>query len=607
MLSIVKSCIAYISALTLLSVQIGSAWAQQTISPAGFTRADYKNCQTADEAAFRKAIRSITLKALQQGTASLNYNAIVSDEWRAGGLDAVIDQRVDAAVAQVREETAWSELLKSLAYRKQAQELARATAERTYRSNEIKAALEVLATNVGKEIGKSIVLTTADAAVPAQRCLRAYLGPRYGSTVARSVNQDAGAAFQIDADVNKANVTSGQVLLETSSGITGAVLLLVRRQMARMAQRIGQRLVGSVLGRLVSVVAGGVGIVLIAKEFWELRHGVLPIVANEMKSAESKAKVREELAKSIKTQIKDHLDELSARTADKIVDIWHDFRRAHAKVLRLAEQDADFKSFLDATNPVQLPRLDEIVAILLEKEGEGSIQTRLADGSLHVVLNKMPEAGMQIAREQQSIPAAMAWTALAGDALPKVVKYNIHKLAKPEELSQSDLKRVLALNDRLAISRVAGIERDARNVLLELDDDKLINLARGLTEAELSTLSSYLTGLGSDARQRILRIIAGSPARIRKLTSDRVRDAILASRDQTAAVGMMLSDGPMLDVGAIANHAQLAWEGRVSPILLWDKHPTVVIAAGVLLLLFLAIMRRLLFGRRRRRVHTETA
>ena len=58
--------------------------------------------------------------------------------------------------------------------------------------------LEQLATEVGKEIGAAIVLTTSEAARPAQRCLNAYLGPRYGSTVARSVNRDANAAFEID-------------------------------------------------------------------------------------------------------------------------------------------------------------------------------------------------------------------------------------------------------------------------------------------------------------------------------------------------------------------------------------------------------------------------
>jgi len=574
---------------------------QRPADGATFSRQDYEACQTEKEAAFRKAIRSITLAALQKGTSSLDYQAIVKDQWRIGGLDRIIDQRVDIAADQVRDETAWSELLKSLAFRKQAQELAKAVAERTYRSNAIKAALEELATNVGKEIGRSIVLTTADAALPAQRCLQAYLGPRYGSTVAKSVNRDAGAAFSIDPKSNEAEVTSGRVLLETSSGISGAVLLLVRRQMTRMAQRIGQRLVGSILGRLVSVVAGGVGLVLIAKEFWELRHGVLPIVANEMKSADSKARVRTELAKSIREQINNHLDELSARTADKIVDIWHDFRRAHAKVVQLAERDPGFKAFLDQAHPEQLPRLDEIVALLLDHEGDASVERRLKDGTLHQALNKMPDSGMQIAREQQSLGAALAWTGLAGDQLSSVIKFDVHKHAKPETLSKAALSRILALDDRLSITRIAAIGPGARDVLLELERSKLVSLARTLTEDELQTLSRYLTGLQPEASQRVLRVVSADPAKMRNLSSARIRDAILGSRNQTAAVGMMLSEASPLDVITTFKHTELVWGGQVNPILIWDKHPGAVIVTSALTLVLLLILRILLFGRRRRK------
>lgn len=446
------------------------------------------------------------------------------------------------------------------------------------------------------------MLTTSDAARPAQRCLNAYLGPRYGSTVARSVNRDANAAFEIDPKQNAASVNAGSLLIETSAGITGAVLLLVRRQMARMASRLGQRLIGSVLGRVVSVVAGGVGLVLVAKEFWELRHGVLPIISEEMKSAESKAKVRSELAKSIREQIGSHVDELAARTADRIVEIWHDFRRAHAQVVKLAEDDASFKAFVDGARPDQLPRLDEIVALVLAKDGESGVLDRLADGTLHTALNRLPEAGLQIARERGSIDEALKWYALAGDDLGQVVRYEIHTRVGPGSFSQSSLEKVLALGDRLAVSRVARVDGDARNVLLELDRPKLVSLARTLTEDELGTLARYLTGLGSDASQRVLRMVAEQPARMQALTSPRVREAIIASRDQTAAVGMMLADTSIVDIQQIASHFQLVWDGKVSPILLWDKHPATVIALGIVILMVLLMLRSLLFGRRRRKV-----
>ncbi len=156
---------------------------------------------------------------------------------------------------------------------------------------------------------------------------------------------DAERDFGIVASTGGAEVTSGSVLKQSSEGITGAAILLVRRQLANMAARIGQRLAGSILARLVSVVAGGIGLVLIAKDIWELRNGVLPIIAEEMKSKETKDKVKEELAKGISEQIGEHLHEIAAKSAERIVEIWQEFRRAHEQVLDLAERNPAFRTF----------------------------------------------------------------------------------------------------------------------------------------------------------------------------------------------------------------------------------------------------------------------
>ena len=80
-------------------------------------------------------------------------------------------------------------------------------------------------------------------------------------------------------------------------------------------------------------------LVLIAKDIWEFRNGVLPIVATEMKSKSTKDLVETELAKSISDQINEHTREIAAATADRIIEIWREFRRGHAKVVELAERN----------------------------------------------------------------------------------------------------------------------------------------------------------------------------------------------------------------------------------------------------------------------------
>jgi hypothetical protein len=583
--------------IVALAVQAATPVAARPIS-----RAEYEACQARDEQAFRTAIETLTQNALTAGLAKIDYPAVVAQEWRRVGLDQLIDKQVDTAIGEVREESSWGTLLQSLASREKAQQLATTAAERVYRSDAIKTALEDLATGVGKEVGRTLELSTLDAAEPALECLQAFLGPRYGSTVAKVVAVDAGKEFQIDPAKGGANVSAGAVLVEGREAIAGAAVLLVRRQISGMAARIGQRLVGSVLSRLVSVVAGGVGIALIAKDIWDFRHGVLPIIADEMKSQATKDKVEEELARSIAAQISEHSREISMAAADRIVEIWREFRRGHAKVLDLAEQNEEFRRFLDTLQPADLPRLDEVVALVLASEGEAGLMRRLKNGTLQQAVTKLPAPSMEIARDTRSLEMGLAWTALAGPTLAKVVELGLHKRATAQDFSKASLERLLSLGDALAIVRLAGIERGARDRLLELDNAELRGLARGLAEPELETLSRYLTGLEPAAGQRVLRAVAQSPGRMRVLASARVRDAVLSSPDQLAAVAMMLRADSGFDPFTIKDDLVLAYEGRINPILLWDKHPVAVSIGAIALLLLLFVLRRLLFGPRRTRM-----
>ena len=590
-----RSSVSCLTAVALLLAQVSTVRAAEPI-----TRAQYEACQASDEQGFRRAVETLTLKGLEAGLANLDYRAIVADEWRRVNMDDIIDRQVDEAVGQVRDESSWFQLWSTLASRERAQELATTAAERVYRSDAIKKAIEQLATGVGKEIGKRIELAVVDTAGPATQCMQAFLGRRYGATVAGVVSTDAGKEYSVDPSKAGAQVSPGQVLVDASGGIAGTVVLVVRRQLANMATRIGQRVIGSILSRLVSVVAGGVGLVLIAKDIWDFRHGVLPIVSEEMKSKATKEKVRQEIAKTISEHIDESVKEIADKTAERVVEIWLEFRRAHAKVLEFADRNPAFKRFLDTIRPADLPRLDEVVALVLGSEGEAGVTKRLDDGTLNLAVSSLPPAAIDIAREARSLETALKWSAVAGNNLPKVVEYEIHRRTTPDTFTKAGLQRLLALEDRLAVTRLAALQPAARESLFELESGALVRLARNLDEPQLDSLSRYLTGLEKGPAQRILAAVAQAPARMADLSSPRVREGIIVSRDQSAAVSMMLQVGSLPDPGVLIAHTRLVLDGRVSPILLWEKHGVVLAAALVLALILLLILKRLLFGTRPR-------
>ena len=134
--------------------------------------------------------------------------------------------------------------------------------------------------------------------------------------------------------------------------------------------------------------------------------------------------------------------------------------------------------------------------------------------------------------------------------------------------------------------------------MFELDANQLTTLARTLDETQLDSLSRYLTGLDKSSAQRVLHVVGQTPARMAELGKPSVRDAILSSSDQAAAVGMMLQTSTVPDPTVLLAHAQLVLDGRVSPLLLWEKHALWLSAAAVLSLMLLLILKRLMFGTR---------
>lgn len=564
-------------------------------------------CQAGDERAFQAAIEAITISALEKGVANVDYKSAVDQEWRRLEMDKILDKRVDLAIEEVQNETSLGTRIQSLGNKDKAQELATAVAERVYRSEAVSGAIEQLAEGVGRSVGTQIELATKDASEPALRCLRAFLGTRYGTAVASAVSFSAAQEFNLASDKGEAHVNSSDVLKQSSSGITGAAILIVRRQLANMAQRIGQRIVGAVLSRLVSVVAGGIGLVLIAKDIWELRNGVLPIISDEMKSVETKTTVRDELAKSLSEQIAIHVKEIGRKSAERVIEIWHEFRRAHLKALELAEKNADFKVFLGNIKPEAIPRLDEVTAIVLASEGESGILKRLENGTLETAVHSLPEAALTIARETRNLEPAIAWSAVAGDNISKVVEYEVYQRAQPQAFTQVSLGRLFALEDRLSISRLAAVERSARDTLFDLNPSDLKSLARSLGESELTQLSAYLTGLKDEPRERVLRAVSSDPGKMRFLASPRVRYAVLDSADQAAAVDMFLRTDEDATARATLNDFVLAWERRINLWLLWERHPLPTMALGFVGFLVLLLLYRLFSPRGRRRPPSQPA
>ena len=173
-------------------------------------------------------------------------------------------------------------------------------------------------------------------------------------------------------------------------------------------------------------------------------------------------------------------------------------------------------------------------------------------------------------------------------------------LAARPSFCKASLARILKLDDRVAISRLATLKSTVREPLLELDDPSLQKLGRAANETDLASISSYLTGLEPPARVRLLAAVVNAPGKLAMVTPASVREAILSSRDQAAALGVMLRADGVFDFPVFRDDLLLAKDGKINPRILLARYPIALsIFAFVGLVLFMLLW-RLLFGRRTR-------
>ncbi|MEL6748287.1 MAG: hypothetical protein AAFO79_10810, partial [Pseudomonadota bacterium] len=387
-----------------------SAISTTTPIPAGLERAD---CQVADEAAFQARITGLVEQSFAQSLAAVNYTQLVADQWRDNNVDRTLDTLITTASQETRERSAWSDLISSLASREKAKEIADDMAVRVYRSDAFKTAVTKLVEDASGELASTVELATLDAAEPTLACVREFVGGQYGRGLARILSQQTATAFDPKLAGYNPDVSRGQVVLAGSEAIAGALVLLVRRTMVNMARRVGQRIVGAILARAVAVVAGGIGVVLIAKDIWELRNGVLPIIEEEMRSEKAAEAVREEIAASLKAQMNTQSRVFAVGVTERIMELWRSFQVAHAKVIELAGSLPEFRNYVERLDAPSLARLDRVVAVSLEEGGEPAVRRAIETGLLQRAVAELPPSGLDIAAETNSLAQAFAWSELA--------------------------------------------------------------------------------------------------------------------------------------------------------------------------------------------------
>lgn len=308
--------------------------------------------------------------------------------------------------------------------------------------------------------------------------------------------------------------------------------------------------------------------------------------------------IKDEIAKSIETELKGQTDQIAEETADRIYSFWLDFRQKYNALLSLSEKNPAFATFLKDRKIDQLGRLGQLVGLLQGQEGEPGVFRRVADGSLARALYDLDDAGVSIAITTKSLDRALAWSWLAGSKLSKAIAFGLTQHTNPDELTEPQLSALLSFDDRGKALRVAQLDRTARDAILALPAHDVKNLSHRLTADELGALGTYQSRLDPVVAANMLRAVNEDPTVMRSLASSAVQNAVLNSRDQLAAVTMLLRENSTLSFGNVGNDFNAVRDGRVHYRIFAERYWTALLVALFLIFLALLWFRRLFGGRR---------
>ena len=554
-------------------------------------------CRALSDADVRDRIRELASTSLKTELTAIDYAALVDKYWTKADVSARIDREVDAAVAAVRADSSWLDRAYSTVSKTSAGRYAAAVADKTYNSEGFKAALDELATGVAKDAGARIEAATAKVSNPIVACVQTALQSRYGGAVAQVFAQESQKNLEAKAEQPAIKIGTADLVLNNAASISGIVLIVTRNVIASLVESIGSRIAGVVASRIVSSVAGLIGLALIAKDIYEAGEGVFPIVSDRMKADETKAVIKDEIGRTIQADITQQVGNIAQETADRIYSVWLDFKQKYKLLLSLSEKNPAFADVLKDTRLDQLSKLGQIVEILYGSEGENRIFVRAADGSLSKALLDLGDAGLAIAADRKSINDGLVWTAVAGQDLPRVVDTGIYRWLSPDGLSHETLEKLLAVNDRIALARIANLTPEERDFILSLPGGQMRDFARRLSDPQLAAFANYERRLEPGAARVLLRAVTETPSVMQELSGEGLQRAIFNSRDQLAALNMVLrADASLFSYGRIVKDAELVRNGEVGYRVFWERYWPSIGLAGFLALLLLSWLRRLLFG-----------
>ena len=524
----------------------------QTLEPDPQNAQNLEACRSIEQGQLEGELGAFTQQLFFEDVRTLNVPSIVLIHWQDLNIDAVINQEVAVAVQRVQDEAGGLDKLISAWNPGKAEELAQQVAAYAFTSARFQGALEDLSAAVATDITSNFEDAATLSTSGALRCMQTFISGAYGDAVADIFGTEI-ATQTVDMEASDMPGGVGMNIRGRTVGGVSAIIAgyiartVIRRVTVQITRRITGRVARRVLGRATTSVAGAastvvpvvgwvVGLGLIT---WDVidgsQRGALPQIEQALSDERTTARIREEVATIVVEDLPALVDEISADIATEVFADWQTFVDNYDTLLTLAARNAQFATFLEATNEADLYKLAGFTAPLTQRQ----VMLAVNDGRLRRALT-LPDSAITMIEDGQSLDTVLAWADVAEGDIDRLVALNLHNRLQPADLSSPQLMALLATDTATARSLIAQTPADLQTLLSYLSVRQLNQVGRALQPEDLALLAWYATRLEPNAFSNLLLIWTESPQTVERYEPRLTRTLITSSRDQSRAIDLVV-------------------------------------------------------------------
>lgn len=498
--------------LFLLSAVLPPAVAEAQDSPPTYTISE---CEEVEEELLLSDLNRITRSVLEREKSGLDLAAIVEKNWTELGLDSVVDDAVDEATESVREERGTLDRIFSGWSEEKAAEFAEAIANQAFNSPEFRTGIDSLSSAIVDDLAVEIHVMTVKSASSAFLCVQDFIGAKF-SDVMSEVLEDSTKTWleslelgNIEGETDFVDLADRKLSIAGISAIVGTQIAhaIARRVAQGILGRVVTRILGKAASAVVPVAGWVIGGALIIYDVYQAWEGSLPQIRDDLKAESVKETIRDEIVSVVDQELTNSMPGISQSVTVEIYRRWRSFLRDFEHVLRLAENNEDFRLLLEDVTPDQVEKLSELVEITADVLGIEWLNRLIGTGEFKLLFD-LPRASFKILRDTSDPGLVLRWAQVADVRIVGVAEKELYKYASPEMVGgRETLEKILALENTLMIKDLMQKGFEEREVLLGLPTMQTKWILTELSSPQIDWAISYLLELQSSSQVRLMDFV----------------------------------------------------------------------------------------------------